>query len=619
MAKDLGRITSLIDNRLYLASAKHDAVDLQTTVHFCNLLEGWESGGPCSQHVSPMSLTAVLYFNRMLLEELDSQEEGESIVCCVNSLEPSKIFLARFLMGAFLVCHDQKSPSDALCCLRKFDPHGALGGIGSALSSEEEEKGLELMAAWRALSHGRSLGWMDELDLSLEEMLHYTNNLEGGCFWIVPNRLLVLQSPLEVPGLYLDRPPVRFFSARFYLTPFRDMNIRTVVGIEGPNSPPASLQGNASAGKVFQAAGLHSVCLDLDDDELPPCRTMLEFLYHMSSAAAATPPHAVAVHCPTGTIQSALLAAIYLMSAHGFDACAAAAWVRLGRPGALTPPHEAFLQRLGRVAAASSDLDDSTAHLVAASSSLLWRDRLGWAAAAGDWADSVADLGLDPSESELEDHLQSCAGEMDSITDSETSDTDTGDCQDGPGCESTGRGSDSEWVRQSRRPGFDRVRPESSYEWSHSGSDPLPAADHHTGSAPPTRTLSQEPGGHWQGRAHSESATEKTRRPPLPAVALDLSLDGVGDGCGGTGSGSGGGPVLPRAQMVDKGLARVGACWSKAQQPTAATAATAAGDSKARCAVASFWSLWSWTGWALAAGAAHGEEEHAPQVREEDI
>ena len=191
---------------------------------------------------------------------------------------------------------------------------------------------LELVDCWRGLERANNLRWIEEIDL--EEYSHYNNPLEGDLHALIPDKLIAFRGPLDLPDAkdYADIGGVRFFAPSFYVQPFLDMGVTTVIRLNSRPYDTASLE----------AAGIRCVHIDLDEGSVPPPATVLAFL-----DAVARADGAVAVHCQEGLGRTGTMAAAHLMVAQGFSAREAIGWIRIMRPGSIVGEQQRFLCRLG--------------------------------------------------------------------------------------------------------------------------------------------------------------------------------------------------------------------------------------------------------------------------------
>ena len=343
---------AVLENRLYLSCGRDTThPSAERPVYYLDLMRGWKPGGPCSRgHVSPTSLLAILHIRETLSEALEKLPT-HTIVCHVDTYEPAKLMQARFLVASFLVLVQRESPLDAFQRVSRFDPWAEDGVIDPLLHNPGSEGIQWLLDSLEALSHASSVGLMEQLDDVCDELEHFSDPLEGGCHWIVPRKLMLLRSPSPMPGWdanYIDVKYERYFSPEFYVEPFNEMGVSTVVSLSA-----SSTTGHATA--AFESANIHCFSLESEEDCLVGPQQAQEFIRIMETAEGA-----VAVHCQTGLVQSAFFAAVYIIRRYRFSAAAAVAWMRLARPGCLTAAHEDFLRSVTSMRPAAAECPEGS-------------------------------------------------------------------------------------------------------------------------------------------------------------------------------------------------------------------------------------------------------------------
>jgi cell division cycle 14 len=191
---------------------------------------------------------------------------------------------------------------------------------------------IEVLDCWRGLERAHNLKWIECTDM--EEYAHYSNVLEGDLSAIIPDKLIAFRGPVELPDCkdYADVGGERFFSSSFYIPPFIDMGVSTVIQL---NSRPYDTA-------PLKTVGIRCIQIELEEGAIPSASDILSFLDAVAAADGA-----VAVHCTKGLGRTGTMAAVHLMVAYGFAAREAIAWIRVVRPGSIVGAQQGFLCRLG--------------------------------------------------------------------------------------------------------------------------------------------------------------------------------------------------------------------------------------------------------------------------------
>jgi hypothetical protein len=289
---------------------------------------------------SPMILGQFYQFSTMVL-----QRSTRSLIICVCPGRRSLTAAALLLGGYLAIC--EKMSLDLI-----IDAFGPVSShfvpLVDANGADPSE--LTMIDCWAALHRATKLGWLDFSDvpsedaIDMEEHLHYHCPANGQLHVIVPNKLLALPSPHDIPdGLeWADYTDGRRFSPSYFGGILSDFGVAVALccgsaRVEFPYDP-AGLAAHGIATEMIPA-GARSGRLLAAGDRL------------ITLARAA--PGAIALHGLGGWEEGLLLAA-YLIRLHSFPARHALAWVHICHPPASTAaPLLAFLPAAaGSVAAA---------------------------------------------------------------------------------------------------------------------------------------------------------------------------------------------------------------------------------------------------------------------------
>jgi hypothetical protein len=142
---------------------------------------------------------------------------------------------------------------------------------------------LEVIDCWRGVERANILGWIDAMDM--EEYDHYSNPLEGDggdLHVIISDKLIAFRGSVQLqdPQTYIDVGGVRFFSPAFFVEPFLDMGVSTVIRLNSSAYDPTPLQ----------SAGIRCLHIDLGEDSLPSPAAVLAFLDAAAAADGAAAP-----------------------------------------------------------------------------------------------------------------------------------------------------------------------------------------------------------------------------------------------------------------------------------------------------------------------------------------
>jgi cell division cycle 14 len=282
---------------------------------------------PFADDFGPLNLSSLLRFISILQIAL-KKREGRTVVYAVQRL-PRYLTNAAFLIGSYMII-EMGYTSDGVW--DRFSTIEPMLEMYRDAQSKPADFRLELIDCWRGVERANDHGWVEAMDM--EEYDHYNNPLEGDLHSIIPDKLIAFRGPVQLQGSkkYCDVGRVRFFSSDFYVEPFLDMGVSTVIRLNSRAYDPTYLQ----------SVGIRCLHIDLGEDSLPQPAALLAFLDAVAAADGA-----VAVHCTEGLGRTGTLVAAHLMAAHGFSAREAMGWVRVVRPGSVVGAQQHFLCRLG--------------------------------------------------------------------------------------------------------------------------------------------------------------------------------------------------------------------------------------------------------------------------------
>ena len=289
----------------------------------------------------PMDLSSIVDFSCSMDRELAHFPEKKIVFCADTGRRA--LTNAVFLLGAYMVIRQRKSPDQVAATLSCVDPT-LLEPYRDASFSRGLFR-LRLVDCWRGLDRARRLGWVRHGAaghlwgaVDVDEHRHYARPANGCIRAAVPGRVFLVDGPrtegAEGGG---DGDGADADSTAALAAALLDLGVRTLIQLQGPADAVIIDGGHseiAGGGRdEFASRGVRRVCLQCDTGLGP----------FLAAAAAAEPGDAVAVRSPAGggAGQAARgdgageLAALHLMGAWGFGAREALAWLRVVRPGSV--------------------------------------------------------------------------------------------------------------------------------------------------------------------------------------------------------------------------------------------------------------------------------------------
>jgi cell division cycle 14 len=316
----------LIPDFLVLCDTK-TSLSLCASKYLCFNTENEVVYHPFADDFGPLDLSSLSRFMSILSHAL-KKRRGRAVVYAVDNT-PRSLTNAAFLLGSYMMIemgYLSNTVWDSFSTIESM-----LEMYRDAQRSPADFR-LEIIDCWRGMERANVLGWIDAIDM--EEYDHYNSPLEGDLHFVIPEKLIAFRGPIQIQGnkKYSDIGGVRFFSAAFYVEPFLDMGVSTVIRLNSLAYDPTPLQ----------SAGIRCIHIDLGEESLPTPPVLLAFL-----DAVASTEGTIAVHCTEGLGRTGTLVAAHLMTAHGFSAREAMGWLRVARPGSVFGAQQHFLCRLG--------------------------------------------------------------------------------------------------------------------------------------------------------------------------------------------------------------------------------------------------------------------------------
>ena len=315
----------LLDSELYLATSIIMRENPDNFKSYSVILVSELEYVPFCQDFGPLNLSQIHFFISKV-NTFRENNPSRKIVCVAEGIQ-SELTNGVLLLGCYLSMTLGLSPEDVYDCFDALSPY-MIPYRDATLDWSDFE--LPLIDCWRALRRATDEGWL--MDYDMAEYAHYDNPLEGNMHAVIPGRLIALQGPKSLPGrsTFADHGGQRTFSPGFYVEPFQDMGVSTVV----------RLNEREYADAEFEDRGVRCVSLEFDGP-IPPPDVVIAFLHTMHTARGA-----VAVHCRSGLGRTGTLCALHLMLSHGFGAGEAIAWMRVTLPGSIAGEEHEHLRAL---------------------------------------------------------------------------------------------------------------------------------------------------------------------------------------------------------------------------------------------------------------------------------
>jgi cell division cycle 14 len=179
---------------------------------------------PFADDFGPLDLSDLNRFMNIMKQAVKNRR-GRTVLYTVR-FDPRSLTNATFLLGSYMMLEMGFTSTDVWDSFSTIEP--MLEMYRDAENSPADFR-LEVIDCWRGVERASILGWIDAIDM--EEYDHYKNPLEGDLHFIIPDKLIAFRGPVQLQDSkrYSDVGGVRYFSPAFYVEPFLDMGVSTVI------------------------------------------------------------------------------------------------------------------------------------------------------------------------------------------------------------------------------------------------------------------------------------------------------------------------------------------------------------------------------------------------------
>ncbi|XP_029346846.1 dual specificity protein phosphatase CDC14AB-like [Acyrthosiphon pisum] len=326
--KDLRRLTTIIPDRLYLATySTHRRHPDTPGLHFFSTdYNYWDDD--LAPH-EPLNLGCLVQYIRYLNDKMYNRRYVSKAIVHYTVENSREYNDAAFLIGAYAIVVKQMDPLTIHSILK--NSNYCVNGVDSIFGLGKNDYGINLHECLNVVYKAMKYRIVNFNDFNFQE---YDNQCLD-MTWIVPDKLVAFRGPIECDNTAVG--PGRNILLQNFIKYFRENNVKTVIRLNDTEYK--------SYGYRFSAANINHVDLCFKDGSAPTVAILKTFLQISEQT-----PHAIAVHCKAGLGRTGTLIGAYLIQHYRMTACEAIAWVRLCRPRSIiVKSQQSFLARNERM------------------------------------------------------------------------------------------------------------------------------------------------------------------------------------------------------------------------------------------------------------------------------